>query len=83
MCGGLLETLPLGLRLGAVHVCHPDALPLGLLLGAGGWDGEEVGSPQDPVCACLHRPVWVIVGELLRVCRHIYPFRSSLLFVLL
>ena len=50
--GGLLEALPLRLMLVAVHVCHPDALPLGLLLGAGGGDGEEVGSPQDPVCSC-------------------------------
>ena len=68
------DALPLRLRLGAVHVGHPDALPLRLLLRAGGGDGEVVGSPQDAVCARQHRPMWVVVGELLRECRHIHPF---------
>ena len=47
MCGSLPSALPLRLRLGDVHVGHPDALPLRLLLGAGGGNGEAVSSPQD------------------------------------
>ena len=53
----LLEALPLGLMLVALHPCHPDALPL--LFGASGGVGEEVTSPQGPVYACRHCPVWV------------------------